>query len=256
MVSDLDPRAAKAAELMLTAWRDPGQCLDQLPEELRPRDLAEAYAIQQAVIAGLGWNIGGWKVGAASPEAGPTCAPMPLDGLHAGPAHLNAGKFTLRMVEAEVCVRLARNLPAFDAPYSREQIIDAIDTCHPAIEVLQSRFRDPDALDPMTALADSLSHGCFVFGHAHPGWRDIDLSRESVRLLLGGREAAARVANPGGEMIRLIQWLANEGAQWAGGLLAGQYVTTGSWTGKTAVKLGVQARAAFATLGETAVEFA
>ena len=34
-------------------------------------------------------------------------------------------------------------------------------------------------------------------------------------------------------MIRLVEWLANEGSVWAGGLKAGQFVTCGSWTGKT-----------------------
>ena len=63
---DVDPRAAKAAELMLQGWRDPARLLPGLPEELRPRDLAEAYSIQQAVMAELG-PIGGWKVGAAGP---------------------------------------------------------------------------------------------------------------------------------------------------------------------------------------------
>ena len=40
----------------------------------------------------------------------------------------------------------------------------AIASAHPAIEVLQSRYVDPDRVDPFSALADSLAHNaldCF-----------------------------------------------------------------------------------------------
>ena len=45
-------------------------------------------------------------------------------------------------------------------------MLAAIASAHPAIEVLDSRFTDPDAVDPLSALADGLSHFGLV---ARPG---------------------------------------------------------------------------------------
>ena len=64
-----------------------------------------------------------------------------------------------------------------------------------------------------------------------------------------GKTAVRHTGNPGGEMIRMLVWLANIGARWAGGLRAGQFITTGSWTGKTPVGPNGHARIAFSTAG-------
>ncbi len=252
---DIDPTAAKAAALLLRGWRDPGERLSELPETVRPRNLGEAVAIQQAVARELG-RIGGWKVGASGPEGAPNCSPMPLGGLHESPARLPAARWPMRAVEAEICFRIGRDLPLADGPYTREQVVAAIDSCHPGIELLQSRFADPDRIDPLSALADSLGHGCYVSGHAIAGWDGIDWPNERVRVLFGRSEETARVGNPAGDMIRLLVWLANEGARWAGGLGVGQIVTTGSWNGKSFVPAGeTHARAVFEHAGEVSLEF-
>ena len=246
--------AAAAAELLVAAWHDPAKKLANLPPALRPTDLAQVDAIQQAVAARMG-GIGGWKVGAPGPDATPACAPMWLSGIHVSPAHLPAARWSMRTVEAEISVRLGSSLPAYAAPYTAEQVKAAIDSCHPAIEVLDSRFTDPEALDDLTRLADSASHGCFVHGAAFEAWRSADFASERVRLVAGERELASGTGNPGGDMIRLLLWLANAGAHWAGGLEVGQFVTTGSWTGKTVVPAATPVRVVFAHAGEATVEF-
>jgi 2-keto-4-pentenoate hydratase len=66
----------------------------------------------------------------------------------------------------------------------------------------------------------------------------------------------ARTGNPVGDMIRLVVWMANEGAVWAGGLKAGQFVTCGSWTGKEIVGETAKVRVVFPSLGEVLCSFA
>ena len=74
-------------------------------------------------------------------------------------------------------------------------------------------------------------------------------------MLVDGQEIKTAVANPAGDMIRLIQWLADVGTHWAGGLKAGQYVTCGSWTGKDYVAASAQVQVEFAHAGSATVEF-
>ena len=57
-------------------------------------------------------------------------------------------------------------------------------------------------------------------------------------------------------MVRLVAWLANVGTHWAGGLKAGQVVTTGSWTGKDLTGPGQEVVAQFARCGAATLRFA
>ncbi|GAC1344980.1 MAG: fumarylacetoacetate (FAA) hydrolase [Acetobacteraceae bacterium] len=239
-----------AAPLLLSARRDLAQRLHALPDAIRPRTAEQAYLVQRAIMHELG-AIGGWKVGASGPESF-TCAPLPQTGVLPSPASVTCHDCG---VEAEIAVRLVASLPTRDAPYTEADVLAAIGSAHPAIEVLDSRYTDVDAVDPLSNLADSLSHHALVVGPAIPNWRGIDLAKEGVRVVMDGAEAKSRTGNPAGDMLRLVLWLANTGARWAGGLQAGQVVTTGSWTGKDFAKPGSEARIRFERCGEAVVRF-
>ncbi len=218
------------AQLLLSARRG-GQ---PVPTGPAPVDAAQAYRVQALVMAELG-EIGGWKVGSPGPDGPISCAPMPASGLFEGNSLLDGAAFPQREVESEICVRLAADLPPREAPYTAADIHAAIASFHPGIEVLQSRFAEPEAVGPLALLADFIQTGAFVVGEEIPGRK---APRHLEQTIAPGGPTRTASANPGGDMMRLILWLANEGAVWAGGLRAGQIVTTGSWTGKTPVPLG------------------
>ena len=243
-----------AARLLLSARRDPTQKLHSLPEVMRPQTEEQAYLVQRAIMAELG-EIGGWKVGSPSPTGPVNCAPLPVAGVQASPGHVLTEQCTDQGVEAEIAVKLAHDLPPRDAPYTPDDVTAAIASAHPAIEVLQSRYVDVGQIDPLSNLADSLSHFALVVGPAIPGWRSINLAAEQVALVVNGAEMKRCTGNPAGEMTRLLVWLANHGARWAGGLRAGQYVTTGSWTAKDFVTPGAEVRVAFDRAGEATMRF-
>ena len=247
-------RHADAARLLLSARRDPSQLLQCFPDALRPLTPEQAYLVQRGVAAQLG-PIGGWKVG-HSPATGVfTCAPLPRTGVYPSPAAIDAA-CTERGIEAEIAVTLAADLPPRDAPYGEADLRAAIESAHPAIEVLQSRFADPAAVDGLSKLADSLGHHALVVGPAMPHWDGVDLLRETVRVVVNGQKIKTATGNPGGDMLKLLVWLANTGAAWAGGLRAGQVVTTGSWTGADTVSAAGRAQVVFTHMGAAEVSFA
>jgi 2-keto-4-pentenoate hydratase len=244
----------EAARLLLDARRL-GSKLESLPEPLRPASLEDAYAIQQTVARQVG-RIRGWKVGAPNLEAAPLCGPMFAAGLKASPATLSSRAYPLRGLEAEVAFRIGNDLPPRSKPYSRSEVIDGIASCHAAIEELESRFADLNRMDNPSLVADSQSHGAFVFGPAVHDWKTIDWDREPVVLLIDGKAAVEGVGSlPAKDLLRLVTWLANEGAAWAGGLKAGDFVTTGSWTGKAYAGPGATVVARFPSLGEAVLTF-
>jgi len=236
------------AALLLAARRT------RTPVQIEVADSAQAYAVQRLVMAELG-AIGGWKVGADGPNAPPSCAPMPVSHIVKAPGRFDAAVFTQREVEAEICFTFAASLPPRARAYDAAEIVAAIATCQPGIEVLQSRLHDPANASRAAMLADLIQHGAFAWGEPIGDWRTRDFTAQRIRQTIEGAATIDRIGNPAGDMLRLMVWLANEGAVWAGGITAGQIVTCGSWTGKTRVPDGSGATAAFADAEPVTVSF-
>jgi 2-keto-4-pentenoate hydratase len=221
--------------------------------EAVPPGEAAAYAVQRAVARTLG-PIGGWKVGAGGPEAPPSAAPLPASGIMAAPAILPAA-YSDRLVEAEIAFRLGADLPPRAAPYTRAEVLAAIASCHPVVEVVQWRIQDWRPAPATLKLADHSGHGALVVGEALPAWAAVDFATLGVTQAIEGQASKQGIGNPAGDMIRLIAWLADEGAVWAGGLKAGQIVTCGSWTGITEAAAGAQVTVTFAGFSPVVLRF-
>ncbi len=247
-------RMREASETLLRARRTLTP-VRELPLHQRPKTLEEAYHLQDDMVASLG-EVGGWKVGATSPEAVPIFAPMPEYTI-APSGTLIANKFRrLRGVEAEIAFLLGRDLPVRHQPYSREEVAASIASCHPAIELLESGFFDPETVDRLSLIGDLQIHGGFIYGNAASGWQDFDFTKETVSLSVNGKPEIMNGSNTaGGDLFRLVVWLVNETQQRTGGLLAGQWITTGSWTGRTYLKEGDAAEVSFGRFGNAAVRF-
>jgi 2-keto-4-pentenoate hydratase len=249
-------RLRQAAELLLAARRESSP-IENLPEILRPQTIEEAYVLQDIIAEALG-PIGGWKIGAPSPEATPLYAPIPLlGGFAASNQTLSGLHRRYRGVEAEIAFRIGKDLPVRVQSYSREEVIDAIASAHPAIELLEPAFIDPDKVDRFSALGDLQLNGGFVYGPAFEGWQSADFRKESVTLLIDDMVRFEGTASntAGTDLLRLVVWLANEGQRRTGGLKAGDWITTGSWCGKFTANAGSEVRVHFSTFGSVQIYF-
>jgi 2-keto-4-pentenoate hydratase len=248
-------RIIDAANALLNARRTDTPIAD-LPANLQPQSVDEAYAIQDRVIAALG-DIGGWKIGAPSPDAPPMYAPMPLAWIAASGITLAGPRWRYRGLEAEIAFLVGRDLPSRAQPYTRDEVLSAMASCHPAIEVLESAFTDPSQAAPLAKNADLQVHGGFVYGPAVPNWQSIDFTQEHVMLAVDGIVRVERTgSNTSGDLLRLLPWLANQGAARTGGLRKGQWITTGSWTGNTLASSRCSVEVVFSTAGRVDLRFA
>jgi 2-keto-4-pentenoate hydratase len=165
--------------------------------------------------------------------------------------------YRYRVVESEVAFLVGRDLPPRATPYTRAEVVAAMASCHPVIEELESGLLDPRAAANFSALADLQTHGGFVYGPAVADWQSIDFSKESVTLAIDGIVRAERTgSNTSGDLVRLLPYLANEGAARTGGLKAGQWITTGNWTGLIFAPPGSEVEVTFAHLGRVSLQFA
>jgi 2-keto-4-pentenoate hydratase len=229
------------ATLLLAARKDQTKRIASLPD-----------AVQHEVAKSF--RIGGWKVGA--PGGNMICGGLPEATIQPSGAALAAATHPLRMVESEVAFRVGTDLPPRATQYSRAEVVAALATMHPVIEVCESRYVEPNDFDLMAQLADTQSHGGLVYGPGRADWQGVDLAQEHCRQLVNGTINAERTGYPFGDILRLVEWLANEGSVRAGGLKAGQFVTCGSWSGANRVPAGAEVRAVFASLGEAVIRYA
>lgn len=246
---------AEAAARLLVEARRTGRKLAGLPAESRPTDIAGAYAIQDATLRAIG-PIGGWKVGAASPDAEPGCAPLPAAGIIASPVALPSAQYGLLGIETEIAFKFARDLPPRATPYSRDEVLAAVGSLHPVIEIVDTRYADMKAQDPMSLLADLQSHAALVVGPARTHDLAIDQTRQVVRQMFDGAVSAERTGgNTAGDVLRIVTWLANHVTARAGGLKAGQIVTSGSCTGMMRTTPGSTVRSELPGLGTVEIRF-
>jgi len=242
-----------AANTLLDARRT-GNTIDELPADLEPTDISEVYFVQDTVAAAFG-EVGGWKIGAPTPEATPLFAPMPSAWIAASGSLLAGNRY--RGLEAEIAFLVGEDLPPRATPYTREEVVAAMASCHPVIEVLESGLTDPFSAPRLSMLADLQSHGGFIYGPAYADWKSVDFNTEKVTLAIDGVVRVERTgSNTSGDLVKLLPWLANEGAARTGGLRKGQWITTGSWTGNTLASANDTVDVAFSTVGSVSLRFA
>ncbi|NML42636.1 2-keto-4-pentenoate hydratase [Ramlibacter sp. G-1-2-2] len=222
-------------------------------------DAEAAYAVQDQVARELGWFAPGvprhWKSGGPSREAVLTHAPMPDAGIWASPARAGAFHLNLRQVEAEVALRLARDVtPAQAAALTHEQAASLVDAMTVAIELVDSRWSDVRQAPALLKLADQQSHGAFVFGAWQPfvarDWAQQDCV---VRIGAGAPQAFRGTHTLGDPTWLLPTWLRHVSRHGAT-VPAGTVVTTGTWCGLLPAQAGDRVHVAFEGIGEAEVQ--
>jgi 2-keto-4-pentenoate hydratase len=243
----MDQDAIRQAAALLIEARHTGVLLDGLPASCRPQTLDQAHAIQEATAAALGDVVAGWKVG------------PPVDGKIVRGALLRsriitsggsiaAARVPLLGVEAEVAFRFDRDVEPRERPYEYAEVAAAV-TAFPAIEIVDSRFRDYRGAPLIERIADCVSNGAFVAGIAQERWREFDLTKLDARLEIDGEVLVRRVGgHPAGDPLLPAVELVND-LRHAAGVRAGQVMTTGTYTGLNFVKPGQRAKAIFEGFG-------
>jgi 2-keto-4-pentenoate hydratase len=163
----------------------------------------------------------------------------------------------MRVAEPEFAFRMRTDLPARSAPYTVQQVLDAVDTLHPAIEVPDSRFKDFAGAGAAQLIADNACAHLFVLGPAATAeWRSRDLVEEKPVIALRGQQFVGHGKNVRGDPRLALAWLANELRQLGVTLKAGRVVTTGTCHPPLPIQAGDFCAVDFGVLGKVSVGFA
>ena len=250
-------QAQRAAELLWNAWMNERR-IDAIPEAFRPATRADGYQIQRQLAEHSGQATIGWKIAATSNAGqkhlqvdGPLAGRLLANRVHPDGTLIVLGGNAMRVAEAEFAFRLGRDLPPRSQPYELAEVMAAIDTLHPAIEIPDSRYQDFCIVGSPQLIADNACAHHFVLGAATTtDWRAIDLAAHVVRASLDGVAARDGIgANVLGDPRLAMTWIANELRQHNIGLRAGDVVTTGTSIVPIPIQLGSHIRADFGCIG-------
>lgn len=244
-------RLDRAARLLVEARRD-RRTLDGLPLDALPQTADEALSIQQRVLAQIGGH-GGWKVGAAAPEATPSASMLPAQKIYASPAQLSPAEFNFIGIEAEIAFRFARTLDRANANYSEREVLEAVGSVHPAIEIADSRYTRWRERSALEQLADCGNNGALIVGPAASAVPSIDQTRIEANVWIDDTLRVTKTGgNTAGSVQRLLTWLANRCIELGTPIRAGDIVTSGSCTGLEIIPRG-RVRASLSGVGEVSV---
>ena len=162
----------------------------------------------------------------------------------------------MRVAEPEFAFRMQSDLPPRSSPYSVREVLDAVGTLHPAIEIPDSRFADFVSAGAAQIIADNACAHLFVLGSpTTANWRALDLVEEKPVIALRGKQYIGHGKNVLGDPRVALAWLANELRELGVTLQAGQIVTTGTCHPPLAIQAGDRFEADFGVLGKVSVRF-
>ena len=259
-----DVVVAAAAELL--DMRTNRRVVADLPEPLRPETLADAYAIQRRVVAGLvaptGDRCTGYKVActneiaqAALQISRPVFGRLMSQTTSPSGTTLAADQFTHRVIEAEFAFRVGTDVEPVDGGHTPATIAEHIDALIPAIEVVDHRF-ESWAVGALRVVADNAIHGWWVRGEPVTDWRHGDLAASAVSVTRNGELVTTGSGDAVlGHPLNVMAWLADELPRFGLQLRRGDVVTTGVATDVFEAGAGDSCVADFGSFGTVAVAF-
>ena len=260
MLQDAAERAAKAIQ----EARSSGRAIKGLADDCRPATVDDGYQIQAAFRKLWPDKIAGWKIGATAPPVmakfgvkEPFCGPIYAADVYASPARLETKKFNHYVIETEFAYRLGSDLPARAAPYSRGEIVEAVDAIIPAFEMINCRYEALPLDNAPAAVADCGLNGALVLGTPVTDWRNIDVPKHAVRLLVDGDvKGEGTGASALGDPRNVLDWVINKLSRDGVGFTTGQVFSTGTCTGVVKLEPGQVAVGEFGALGKIEMRFA
>jgi 2-keto-4-pentenoate hydratase len=186
--SDLTPEEVKEVRTLIAHGRR-NRTPVTLPERLKSRSWKSVEEVLLQLEYELGWEGGGWKVGAASLEVrAAENIPSPSPGrlfkksIFESPAVVPSDHFVnYRLCEFEFAFQLNLDFPIREKEYSEADVRRGIDSLCPAIEIGDSVFEDWYSVSGyFGGMYDNGGGAAFVVGKKEKNWQSIDLPKSNI----------------------------------------------------------------------------
>ena len=259
-MSNYDPNAAARFIADAHTARSDYQ---NLTGALAPETIAQAYDAQEALRSlwePIHGPVAGLKIATTTKVMQDLmgidhpCGGMIYENrIHASPAALAAASFIHPMVECELAVRLAHDLPDEGSPYTAGDVRSAVGEAMAAFELIEDRNAVYKDCDARTLIADNSWNAGIVIGPATRPAADVELNGLGGRLTVNGEpKAEGPTDNPMGA----LAWVANLAVSRKRALKAGMIVITGSVVATLGIEPGDHFRFELDSIGATEMTMA
>src|ERR671939_2228066 len=172
------------------------QKFDNLPDALKPSSIPEAYAAQEVyyrLAEPVYGPVGGVKVatttkvmqqlmGITHPCGGAIFAKT----IHASPARIAKSDFVNLRVESEIALKLSRDMPAAQAPWTAASVVPYVAGAMPAYELIEDRNAVYTETNAVSMIVENCWNGGVVIGAPKPVTRK-DVAGITGRQTLNGK---------------------------------------------------------------------
>ena len=258
-----DLNSYQAAAQFLWNERQTRRTFVPIPEPHTPHQLEDAYAVQaelQKLLMDAYGAIGGYKIALTTPVMQnmvgfnhPIAGAIMAKTIHHSPAQVNLANFGRLGVECEIAVQFGQDMPTEGAPYTRDDVADAVGSVMAAFELVDDRNADYTKIadNVLTLLADNAWNGGIVLGSPVENWQTLDLAAVHGTMLIndeivGEGDGKDVLGHP----LDALTWLVNTLAEQGKSLTQGMTVMTGSVVATKFVSAGDRVQLRMDGLGE------
>ncbi len=240
-----------------------------MPETYTPRTVDEAYAVQETfhtLMAEMHGPVAGYKIALTTPVMqqmvgfhAPIAGAILARTIHQSPVTLRSTDYVRLGIECEIAVQLGTDLPAARAPYSRDEVADAVAAVMAAFELVDDRQAEYSKLATrvLTLIADNAWNAGIVLGPPVRDWRAVDLAvARGVMVINGAVVGEGHGRDVMGHPLEALTWLVNMLAARGKGVVQGMIVMTGSIVTTKFVNPGDAAILSLERLGEVRLSVA
>ena len=166
--SDKQKQKKRASSLIWEAWQN-GHALKDFPEDLAPSNRLEAYQIQMEYAGFSSQPIFGWKIAATS-EAGqkhigvsaPIAGLLLHENIYTSGSKLIFENNRMAVAEPEFAFSMGKRLEPKQGFYTENEVLEAIDKLHLAIELPNSRFEHFEKVGEYKLIVDNACAHHFI----------------------------------------------------------------------------------------------
>jgi 2-keto-4-pentenoate hydratase len=206
-----------------------------LPRDIAPRTVAEAYAAQAALaqlLAEREGPVAGLKIATTTKVMQQLMGiDHPCGGLiferrvFRSPTQVAISAHMHLVLECELAVRIGRPLAGTAEPYSRETVTSGIAAVMPAFELIEDRNADYKSAQALSMIADNCWNAGVVLGR-----ETVFDPSHSLDRVHGSVEIDGRVSGEGmtDDPLGALAWVANLAVEHGRSLQPGMVVITGS----------------------------
>jgi len=205
-----------------------------LPKELHPASIAEAYQAQEVyhrLAEPVYGPVSGVKVAVATKVmqelmgiTHPCGGAIFSKTIHTSPARIAKSDFINLRIESEIALKLGADMPAAKAPWTAESVVPFVAGAMPAYELIEDRNAVYTETNAVSMIVENCWNGGVVIGAPRPVKPEEIIGVTGRQTLNGKPIGEGKSEDP----FATLAWLANLLAERKRDLKAGMVVITGS----------------------------